>query len=218
MYLHYPVLFPALAIVVIVPYDLIVLALTGAGPYSTSTLGWQAQVVIILSQQLLITPLVSALHAHAVDDVQAGRDPEFRSVARRGLRVLPVVVAATIMATLGIVAGLVVLIVPGVILLLRWYVVAQQAALQKGGWLDALRGSRLLTAGHYGHIIALAILAGLVAGLPGTILNAILNNEQTAATFLLGLLGHLYLASFGALASALLYFDLVSRKQSPSRS
>src|SRR5262249_983098 len=116
LYARYPLLFPVLAAVVLVPYALVVLAAPGRHPGYASHVGGTAEVVLATLPFILINPLVSALHVHAVSDVREGRVPRIGDVAMRGLRVLPVVVAAAIMSTLGIALGLVALIVPGVIL------------------------------------------------------------------------------------------------------
>jgi hypothetical protein len=73
----------------------------------------------------LITPLVSALHIHGVVAIGEARRPHLGTVGRRGLQVLPVVAAADIMSSIGIALGYVALIVPGILLGLRWAVVAQ---------------------------------------------------------------------------------------------
>jgi hypothetical protein len=59
--------------------------------------------------------------------------------------VLPVVAAAEIVANVGIVAGTYALAIPGIILSVRWSVVAQTAAVEHEGWLPALRRSWRLT-------------------------------------------------------------------------
>jgi hypothetical protein len=121
--------------------------------------------ILLASDLALINGLVSALHVHAVADVREGRRPEIVAVARRGVRVLPVVAAATIMSWLGITLGFVLLVVPGVILLFRWAVVA----------LD--------------------------------------HDALGARPFLVDLVLHVVTASFAALATALLYYDLVAREE-----
>ncbi|HEV7483689.1 MAG TPA: hypothetical protein VGO13_11395 [Solirubrobacterales bacterium] len=109
----------------VVPYQLIVLALTGAGPLAQSSLSLGVGSLLTLIEMALVTPLISALHVHAVAEVRNGRVPRLASVAREGLRVLPVVAAASIASALGIGIGFLLLIVPGVILFFRWVVVAQ---------------------------------------------------------------------------------------------
>lgn len=130
------------------------------------TLGLGASSLLTLLNWALIGPLISALHVHAVAEVREGREPRLAAVARQGLLMLPVVVAASIVSGLGIGLGLVALVVPGVILMLRWFVVAQTAAIEHEGWLPALRRSAQLTDGHYGHIFVFLIYIGLIVSVP----------------------------------------------------
>lgn len=109
--------------------------MTGTGPYARADASVAAQVILGITDWVFVGPLVSALHIHAVAVVRDGREPGLGAVARSGLAVLPVVAATTIMATLGIVLGLIALIVPGVILFFRWFVAAQVAAIEHEGWL-----------------------------------------------------------------------------------
>jgi hypothetical protein len=161
LYRRYPLLFLVLALGVIVPYDLVVLIATGSGPLGKSGLG-----VNYLLAIFLISPLISALHIHAVAEVRAERTPRLSSIAARGLRVLPTAAATAIMVTLGVLVGFVLLIVPGILLTFRWYVAVQAAAIESGGWLAAMRRSRELTRGVYGHLLWFGIVIGLVAELP----------------------------------------------------
>jgi hypothetical protein len=123
-----------------------------------------------------------------------------------------VVAAAAIISWLGIGLGFLFLIVPGVILWLRWYVVAQAAAIEYEGWLPALRRSRQLTEDHYGHIFVFAIYVALITTVPTLLVGFAFGHQTTtAASFLIGVLLQIVTWSFGALATALLYFDLRAR-------
>lgn len=158
--------------------------------------------------------MISALHVHAVAESRAGRVPRFAPMARQGLRVLPVVAAASIVSGLGILVGFVLLIVPGVILLFRWSVVAQAAAIEHEGWLPALRRSALLTDGNYCHIFSLLVFVGLIAFVPTYLIGLGFGHDSTdIASFLVGLIVRVLTYSFGALAVALLYFDLRVRSE-----
>jgi hypothetical protein len=214
VYRRYPVLFLVLASGVIVPYQLILLAVTGTGPFSRMEAGLGMPYLVGLLDWVLIGPLVSALHVHAVADIRSDREPQIGDVARRGLRVLPVVVAAAIISGLGIALGFLALIVPGVILSFRWAVVAQTAAIEHEGWLPALRRSRELTAGHYMDIFIFLLCITLLVTVPVLIGQLAFGEHDTsAAAFLTGLVLTVVGASFGALATALLYFDLRLRLQ-----
>ncbi len=209
LYRRYPLLFLVLAAGVIVPYQVIVLAATGAGPFAHGSLSFGVGSLLTLIEMALIGPLVSALHVHAVSEVSEGREPRLAPVARRGLRVLPVVAAAAIIAGLGIAVGFFALLVPGIILSLRWYVVAQAAAIEHEGWLPALRRSRQLTAGHYRHIVIFAIYVALITFVPTLLVGfAFGHTTTTAASFLVGVTLQVFTWSVGALAAALMYFDL----------
>lgn len=166
----------------------------------------------------MISPLVSALHVHAVAEVRRDSEPHIGSVALKGLKVLPVVAAATVVSWLGIVLGFVALIVPGIILLLRWVVVAQAAAIEHEGWLPALRRSGQLSSRNYGHIAAFLIMVGVIVTVPSVVASIVFGQHNTsAAAFLAGLVVHVITASFAALATALLYYDLVERLETTAQ-
>jgi hypothetical protein len=214
LYGRFPLLFLVLAAGVVLPYDLIVRVATGWGPYTGAHTGTEAQIILAFTGWVLLGPLVSALHVHAAADVREGRKPELGAVAMRGIRVLPVVVAAAIMSGLGIALGLLALIVPGVILYFRWFVVAQVAAIDNEGWLEALRGSRQLTAGHYLDIFLFVLYLGLILLVPTEAIVLAFGVHNTGvAAFVLGLAVHVLDASLTALTTALFYYSLVARRE-----
>jgi hypothetical protein len=117
------------------------------------------------------------------------------------------------MSSLGVALGLVALIVPGIILFFRWFVVAQVAAIDNDGWLNALRVSRQLTADNYTHIFVFMLLMAVITGIPNLVLTAIFSEgETTLVSFPVGVAVQVLTTSFTALATAFMYFDLVARK------
>ena len=142
LYRDYPWLFLLLAFAVIAPWDLIRLGITGGGPFGhlrhASFLGRQPLDLLTLS---LIDPLVSALHIHAVMVIGKGQRPRLAAVARNGLRVLPIVALVALVAGVAIEIGFLALVIPGLILSIRLSVVAQAAAVERGGVRAALRRS-----------------------------------------------------------------------------
>jgi hypothetical protein len=219
LYRRFPWLFLALAAAVVVPYELIILVSTGAGPQTQGNAGPGAGLLFTALETFLVSPLISALHVHGVLDVRDGKEPEIAAIGRRALPVLPVVSAAVIVSFFGTIAGFVALIVPGVLLFLRWSVVAQVAAIEKGGWSDALKRSRQLTRTHYLHILGLLLLTGLIVGVPGTLLGLPFRHSSTTVpSFVIGTALDVVFASFTALATAILYFDLRARLAETERS
>jgi hypothetical protein len=214
LYLRYPLLFLALGAGVVIPYVLVVYLVTGDAPYGHQYLGSFAALLLPLAQVALVRPLVSALHVHAVQDVAEGEDPRFGDVARRGLVVLPVVTVAVVVTWVGATLGLILLVVPGVLLWLRWTVVAQTAALEGGSWIEALKRSADLTERNYLHILGVTILCLLVTGVPSSLLAIPLRHTHTTvATFAAGAALQILVISFNALNTGVLYFDLKARLQ-----
>jgi hypothetical protein len=213
IYQRYPLLFMTLALGVIAPYELAVLAATGLGPLSNAThRSAGVQILLNLLDYAFVGPLISALHVHAVMLIGDGERPRLAQVAVRGLRVLPVAAAAVIVAGLGIALGFLALVIPGVLLALRWSVVAQVAAIENEGWLPSLSRSAALARGNYMHILGLVLLAGVLsfsvlaggAAIP-------LGSGAGVASVTVGIAVRTFTASFTALTLAILYFDLRAR-------
>jgi hypothetical protein len=213
LYRRYPRLFLILAAGVIVPYQLIVLAATGVGPFNRGSLGVGISLVLTLIDWVLVGPLVSALHVHAVADVEEGLTPRVGAVTRRGLAVLPVVAAAAIMAGLGIAGGFLLLVVPGIVFWLRWQVVAQAAAIEQEGWGSALRRSWSLTEANVLRVLFFVICITAITTVPWVAIRHAFGNDDTALSFLAATALQTVTVSFTALATALLYFDLRKRRQ-----
>jgi hypothetical protein len=218
MYRRYPLLFATLAVGVIAPYELARLAVTGVGPLGSGTAESEGTFLLFeLIYYVLVGPLISALHVHAVIEIGEGRRPRIGPVALRGLGVLAVVAAAEIVAGILIGLGFIALIVPGIILSLRWSVVAQTAAVDHEGWLPALRRSAKLTADHYWHIfrvlLAIGFLTFLIAAIAGALVGG--GHSTDIASVLIGIVVYTIIASFAALTLAVLYFDLRAREAGP---
>jgi len=212
LYFRVPVLFLVLAAVVMIPWELILLLITGDGPLASGHGGFISSHLVELADYFLATPLISAFHVHAVREVGDGGRPRLIPTFRQSLSTLPVVAFATGISGTGITIGLLALAVPGILLFARWAVVAQTAALDGGAWTDALRRSADLTAGERWHAFGLLFVAGLITFVPWLGLRAAFGHQTTTiASFAAGTSLQIVMRSFGALATALLYFDLKAR-------
>jgi hypothetical protein len=218
VYVRYPLLFAALAIAVIAPYELARLAVTGVGPLGSGTTAQEGPFLLFeLIYYVLVGPLISALHVQAVIAIGEGKRPRIGPVALRGLSVLAVVCAAEIVAGVLIGLGFIALIVPGIILSLRWSVVAQTAAVDHEGWMPALRRSAKLSAGNYWHIfrvlVAIGLLTFVIAAMVGALVGS--GHGTGVASVAAGIVLYTLIASFAALTLAILYFDLCARESGP---
>ena len=204
-------LFAVLALSVVVPYELIVLAVAGSSAFGGSYVGATTAVALTLFDVLLLTALISALHNHAVLDIGRGQQPRLIDVAPRGLAVLWVVAAVEVVAGIGIMLGLLLLIVPGVLLVIRWAVVAQVAAVEHVDWLGALRSSGDLASRNYGYVLAFVLCLALIGfGLQRAAV-ALSSSSVHAPQIVLVIVVIAFSRSFEALTLALLYFDRTAR-------
>lgn len=224
LYWRYPLLFLALGAVVILPFDLVVLAASGDG-YLQGDRSEITSRLLEVGDWVWLTPLISALHIYAVALIRAGNVPRLPAVAAAGFRALPRVVPATVIS--GLLIGIfwippalvspavtLVLVIPSVYLTLRLVVVAQVASIEKIRWLRPLPRSFELTTNEWGHVLAFLLLVGLLVAPLALGFGIALHGEPTTpASFFGGLLIHIVTASFGALATAVLYYDLVARRR-----
>lgn len=215
-YRAFPVLFATLALAVVVPYGLAVRLLEGDSLIRPGYHSAGVSVTMLLLVTLVVTPLISALHIHALAAIDRGEGPRIGPLFVRGLRVLPVVAAAATMAGLGIGLGLICLIVPGIILYARWAVVAQVAALEGLNWSASLGRSGKLTQGNYLHCLGVLGSVGIVSTAFVRGAGAVAGPGAGAAQVLLGIIVDTIVLSLTALATAVLYYDLVARATEPS--
>jgi hypothetical protein len=214
LYWRLPILFLAFAAIVVVPYELIVLAIAGNGPFTQGHLGFVGSKAFLLANSFIVTPLISALHVQAVREVGEGGRPTFAATFRKSLPRLPVVAVAAGISGVATGLGGLAFVIPGLFLAAIWPVVAQAAALEGGSPIDALRRSFVLTRGNRWHALGLVICAGLVAGVAAIpFFFAFRHSSTTAGTFAGGTALEVILRSFEALVTALLYFDLVARSR-----
>jgi hypothetical protein len=207
--------------VLVVPFEIAWLVTLGTSHGGKLSAHREAQLVVFLiAEFVLIIPLVSALQAQAVLLIGRGERPSLADVFRNSFRVLPTVVAASVVAAIGIVvvlgAGLVVsviLLVPGIWLLLRLYVVAQTAAIEGADWPTTLRRGFAMTRGSswriFGMLLIITVINLALAG--GA--NAIIGSHGGALFDAVAVVSALLSQSFSALLGALLYFDLRVREQ-----
>lgn len=212
LYARYPLLFAALGLIVVAPYELIVLALTDASTIGGKTTA-TTTLILTLVDLALIGPLISALIVQAVRLSGEGQRPTLLGVLRRGLVVLPVVAAAEIIAGIGIFIGVIAFIIPGLILAVRLAVVAQAAAVERTDWPGALRRSVELTRGHFFHVLAVVVVLTVVNSLLTFAAGAAFSGGghalEVAAVIIIVAISR----SFSALGTAVLFFDLLARQQ-----
>ncbi len=136
------------------------------------------------------------------------RSPSFGELLRSVEPVLLQLMAVSVLFGLGVAIGFVLLIIPGLILLVMWSVVAPVTVLERPGALAAFARSRELVRGNgwpvFGVILsvgvtvfAVALAAGLASAALGSLGGALLQWAVTAA-----------IAPVSALSASVIYFAL----------
>lgn len=156
-----------------------------------------------------LTVLYQGMVVELVQGVERGQSPPSVADLLRSVEpVLLPLMAVSILYAIGVAIGFVLLIIPGVILLVIWAVVAPVTVLERPGVLAAFGRSRELVRGNGWPVfsvivivglavIIVSFLAGVVAASVGSVGGALIDWAVTAAV-----------APVSALSASVLYFAL----------
>jgi hypothetical protein len=214
-------LFIALSAVVVVPAELIV---EGIGmdmltsSYDDSPSLVQAAIPSVV-EFLVVTPIIAAICIYALHQIADGHRPSAGQVLVAGFEAFTPLFAAVVLAAVGIALGLLVLIVPGVYLAVRWYFVPQSVVIEGVRGTQALARSGMLVTGFWWRTFGLVLLANVLIAIPAFILltpfTAVAESSDRAVWALVGTAVTTSVTTpFVALYSTLLYYDLLARRVS----
>jgi hypothetical protein len=225
LYSSYFWVFAGIALVVVVPLDLITLGgfdgyvTHGLDSDTTAVFGGGGGVAYTIVNTLVTAPLVTAGHVLAVMDAGAGQKPSVsRSLEAAGPIFLRV--AGTILLIgLCVGVGLILLIIPGIYIYARFFVAPQALVAERLTPTTAIGRSSALVEGTwwrvFGISILLALITAMAAGIfaiPGVLIS---DATDSGPLFIAGqILADTVAVSFTALSGTLLYFDLRARKDS----
>jgi hypothetical protein len=212
-------LFSALSAVVVVPAELIV---EGIGmnmltsSYDDSPSLAQAAIPSVV-EFLVVTPIIAAICIYALHQIADGHRPSAGQVLVAGFEAFTPLFAAVVLAAVGIALGLLVLIVPGVYLAVRWYFVPQSVVIEAARGTQALSRSGMLVTGFWWRTFGLVLLANDLIAIPAFILltpfTAVAESADRAVWALVGTAVTTSVTTpFVALYSTLLYYDLLARR------
>jgi hypothetical protein len=166
--------------------------------------------VVALVLSTLYTGMVVAL----VDDVRDGRlDQSAGGLLSSVSPVLLPLIGVSILAAIGIGIGFILLIVPGLILLTIWSVVAPVVVLERPGVFAAFGRSRRLVQGNGWQVFGVIVIFFLIFIAIGIVFGVIGAVIGDAGEVVLGYLANVVTAPLVALAAAVLYFELKGVKE-----
>ncbi len=214
--------FIALSAAVVAPVHLVVEGIgleMITGPYDDSPTVGEAAVPTLVDF-LVVSPIVTAICIFALRSVAAGERIGARQAFVSGFEAFTPLFLAVAIAAVGIAIGFVLLVVPGIYLLVRWFFVPQAVVIEGARGVDALRASSAVVQGFWWRTFGLVIVANLAVALPGLVLQApftaLADGSGDAVWALAGTIIVTSLAApFVALYSTLLYHDLRARRSSP---
>jgi Membrane domain of glycerophosphoryl diester phosphodiesterase len=149
---------------------------------------------------------------------EVGAVPKLRALLRRTRPHLLTLLAATLVYSVSIVVGLVLLVVPGLIVLVRWSVIVPVIVIEGRGMRDAFKRSNQLVQGHSWTVLWILLIIFIIAGLLETWFDNLLH--PLLPEFFSSWLGHFLVsvitAPYAAHALAVIYFRLVENERSRS--
>jgi hypothetical protein len=146
----------------------------------------------------------------AVRDVRDGRiDTTIGELYERTRPRLPALIAAGIVAGIGIALGLVLLVVPGLFLLTRWALIPAVIVIEMRSAGEAFDRSWQLTRGYGWSVFGSLVVAFVLYAIAQGILRAVFEPLPSfAATWIGGVVAHSVTTPFIAAVGAVMYFRL----------
>jgi hypothetical protein len=166
---------------------------------------------------LVLATLYTGMVVELVNDVRDGRlDQTVGGLFSSVTPVLLPLIAVSILAGIGIGIGFLLLIVPGLILVTFWSVVAPVMVLERPGVFRAFGRSWELVRGNGWQVFGVIVLFFLIFIAIGIVLGVIGALLGDAGEVVLGYVGSVITAPLVALAAAVLYFELKGLREAPA--
>ncbi len=168
--------------------------------------------VVAIAIYLVAATLFTGMVVRLVADVQDGRrDATAGKLLRAAAPVLGQLILVGVVAAVGIMAGFILLVIPGLILLTLWSVAAPVVVIENPGVFPALRRSRLLVRGNGLQVFAVIMILVVLVGAAGNIIDAVAASAGTGVGIVARVIVGVLSAPLSALAAAVLYFELRAR-------
>ena len=162
---------------------------------------------------VIAATLYQGMVVSLVRDVQDGsRDSSVGQLVEETWPVVLPLIGAGILAGIGIAIGLIILVVPGLILLTIWSVIAPVIVVERSGAINAFGRSRALVKGNGWQVFGVIFVVFLITGIASIVLGLIGAgiSDSFAMRALFSLIASTLTAPIGALAASTIYFSLTA--------
>lgn len=185
--------------------------------YSVASAGDPQKMLLLQGLAGLASGLCQQLAAAAITfgvfQQMRGQDTSIGDCLGRGFASIGSVLLLAIVTTIGIWAGLIVCIVPGILLALRWAVSVPAAVEERSGVFGSMQRSTYLTEGYRGDIFGVYFVLGILILGSAFVAALAAGSDQALEAVLTGIVG-LLTTGLSATATAVMYYRLRSIKES----
>jgi hypothetical protein len=174
-----------------------------------------------LAVSIVAATLYQGMVVNLVKDIQDGRrDNSVQDLIDAAWPVVLPLIGAGILAGIAIGIGFLILLVPGLILLTIWAVIAPVIVVERSGVIDAFGRSRRLVKGNGWQVFGVIFVVFLITAIAGIVLGAIgaAISGGFAMHLLVSLIASTLTAPIGALAASTIYFRLLGSNESSAQS
>jgi hypothetical protein len=178
------------------------------------------QVVFMILWASIAFPVASGAATFAISERYLGNEVGIVDALQRGLSHFWTLSLAQITATIRVLFGFILLIIPGILWMLSYSLVVPAILVEGHKAMPGLRRSRDLVKGYRGKIflvmIVINLLQAVLAGGVGVVSSFLLTSDAGATAVLSSALGNLLsilLTPLGIIAAILLYYDMRIRKE-----
>ncbi|HEX6724508.1 MAG TPA: hypothetical protein VF073_04635 [Gaiella sp.] len=201
--------FFAIALVVFVTVNLLY-GLVDAAISSDNTGAAVALAVLSLVTVVIGMTWLQGAFVYAVQDARDGSfDSSMGEVFSRVSSSIAPLIGASLLAGLGIAVGILLLVVPGLVLLTIWAVIAPVIVIEKRRAVESFGRSRELVRGHGWTVFGIVVITGLLSGVASTLLQAAFAFLPRFLEIVIGgTIAQAVVAPFSAIAIAITYFRL----------
>lgn len=160
----------------------------------------------------VLSPITSCAITHALGELYLGRSVTVGDSFRTALSLVLPLVGTSLLATLLVLVGFVLLILPGIYLSFAFLLITQVIVLERTYGMQALGRSRELMRGNMLRGFAVLLVAGLLAGVLGLALGLAFA-AIPAIEFLGSSLAQALAFAYSSAVLVVLYFDIRARKE-----
>jgi len=213
------VAFFVLALVIGIPYIVVSLGLTGSldleAMEQTGQLppGFWGMLLVGSLIYLLTYAVTQSVIIYGTFQDLRGQKAAFGDCLARGFAVLPRVLVGAILASIAIMIASMLLLIPGIILSMMWWVFVPVLVIEGTGVTEGFGRSSSLTSGHRWGIFGLVIIVGVAQWLVGVVLGLVATLLGPIAGEIMNTIVTFVFTAFSAVMAAVGYYYLRAEKE-----